>query len=80
MGVFKALTAFLKPRKIVCYDLCTIIDETGTLVFGEISQDCGRFRHADLSSLDKDVWRSGGSSEDVYRKWELLLAHIEGTA
>jgi len=77
LRVFNALTEFLSVRKIVCYDLCVIIDEGGTLVFGEISQDCGRFRHADLHSLDKDIWRAGGSSEDVLAKWKLLLTHIE---
>ena len=55
--------------------LSTTDDRTpdGKTVFGEISQDCGRFRHFDLGSLDKDVWRSGGSSELVLEKWQLLL-------
>jgi phosphoribosylaminoimidazole-succinocarboxamide synthase len=78
LRVYEALSNFLERRDIVCYDLCLFIAEDGELVFGEISQDCGRYRHFDLGSLDKDVWRSGGSSEDVLNKWRLLLACIEG--
>jgi phosphoribosylaminoimidazole-succinocarboxamide synthase len=78
LRVFDALTDFLETRDIVCYDLCLFISEDGELVFGEISQDCGRYRHFDLGSLDKDVWRSGGSSERVLEKWALLLELIRG--
>jgi phosphoribosylaminoimidazole-succinocarboxamide synthase len=77
--VFDALTDFLETRDIVCYDLCLFISEDGEQVFGEISQDCGRYRHFDLGSLDKDVWRSGGSSEQVLEKWALLLELLQGS-
>jgi hypothetical protein len=77
MKVYEAPANFLEQRDIVCYDLCLFITEDGTTVFGEISQDCGRFRHFDLGSLDKDVWRSGGSSDEVLKKWSLLLEFIE---
>jgi phosphoribosylaminoimidazole-succinocarboxamide synthase len=77
LGVYEVLSNFLERRDIVCYDLCLFITEDGGTVFGEISQDCGRFRHFDLGSLDKDVWRSGGSSTDVLNKWKLLLDFIE---
>lgn len=74
--VFKALSDFLAPRDVVIYDLCLFITEDGRTVFGEISQDCGRFRHFDLGSLDKDVWRAGGSSDQVLEKWKTLLEVI----
>jgi phosphoribosylaminoimidazole-succinocarboxamide synthase len=77
LKVYEALSNFLVRRDIVCYDLCLFITEDGDTVFGEISQDCGRFRHFDLGSPDKDVWRSGGSSADVLKKWALLLEFIE---
>lgn len=76
--VFDALTDFLNERDVVCYDLCLFITEDGETVFGEISQDCGRYRHFDLGSLDKDVWRAGGSSQRVLEKWQMLLDVIEG--
>jgi phosphoribosylaminoimidazole-succinocarboxamide synthase len=78
LRVYAALEEFLGERDIVCNDLCLFLSADGNTVFGEISQDCGRFRHFDLGSLDKDVWRAGGSSADVLAKWETLLSLIEG--
>jgi phosphoribosylaminoimidazole-succinocarboxamide synthase len=78
LRVYEALSDFLGERDVVCYDLCLFVAEDGQLVFGEVSQDCGRYRHFDLGSLDKDVWRTGGSSELVLEKWRLLLDVIEG--
>lgn len=78
LRVYRAMETFLGERNIVCNDLCLFITEDGNLVYGEISQDCGRFRHFDLGSLDKDVWRSGGSSDQVIEKWSTLLTHIGG--
>lgn len=75
--VYSALEEFLGERDIVCNDLCLFIAEDGETVYGEVSQDCGRFRHFDLGSLDKDVWRAGGSSAQVLEKWETLLKLIE---
>lgn len=69
---FSILSDFLSEHDIVCYDLCLFISEDGKTVYGELSPDCGRFRHYDLGSLDKDVWRAGGSSEQVIEKWNLL--------
>jgi phosphoribosylaminoimidazole-succinocarboxamide synthase len=77
LQLYDVLSVFLSTKDIVCYDLCLFIAEDGETVFGEISQDCGRFRHFDLGSLDKDVWRAGGSSEDVLQKWQLLLDMIQ---
>ena len=77
LKTYEALSEFLNAKDIVCYDLCLFITEDGKTVFGEISQDCGRFRHFDLGSLDKDVWRAGGSSAEVLKKWSMLLQVIE---
>lgn len=72
----KVIEEFLATKDIVFYDLCMFISEDGKLVYGEISPDCGRYRHLDLGSLDKDVWRTGGSSKDVIKKWNLLTELI----
>lgn len=69
---FAILQDFLNTKDIMIYDLCLFISEDGKTVFGEISPDCGRYRHYNLDSLDKDVWRAGGSSAQVLEKWELL--------
>lgn len=76
LKTFQVLSDFLAKKNIVIYDLCLFISEDGKTVFGEISPDCGRYRHFDLGSLDKDVWRSGGSSKDVIEKWKLLYEMI----
>ena len=73
LSVYRALSSYLGDRDIVLYDLCLFVSADGDTVFGELSQDCGRFRHFDLGSLDKDVWRAGGSSDQVMDKWKLLL-------
>lgn len=54
-------------------DICFIITSDGLMHFYEISQDCGRYKKInehELSDFDKDVWRSGGSSELVLEKWK----------
>lgn len=73
LRTFDVLSDFLAEHDVVCYDLCLFVTERGDKLFGEISQDCGRYRHFDLGSLDKDVWRAGGSSEQVLAKWQTLL-------
>lgn len=78
LRVYAELSDFLNDHDIICYDLCLFISEDGKTVYGEISQDCGRFRHYSLGSLDKDVWRAGGSSSQVLEKWQLLLELIGG--
>ena len=77
LRTFKALQDFLAPRDIVACDVCLFITSDGKTVFGEVSQDCGRFRHFDLGSLDKDVWRAGGSSAQVLEKWALFAELVE---
>lgn len=72
------LEDFLADHDIIINDLCLFIAEDGETIYGEISQDCGRFRHFNLGELDKDVWRGGGSSAVVLKKWQLLLDLIEG--
>ena len=74
----KILEEFLAGKNIVFYDMCLFIDESGEMVYGELSPDCGRYRHLDYGSLDKDVWRSGGSSSDVIDKWNLLVQLLKG--
>ena len=77
LRTYRALSTFLADRDIVIHDLCLFVTSDGKKVFGEISQDCGRFRHFDLGSLDKDVWRGGGSAEDVLAKWRIMAELVE---
>lgn len=71
---FSVLQTFMKSRGIDLWDICFFISEDGETMFGEISQDCGRYRLLDTTnSLDKDVWRQGGSGEQVTEKWRQFL-------
>lgn len=58
------------------WDMCFFITEDGKKIFSEISPDCMRVRSKD-ESLDKDVWRSGGSSELVTEKWTKFVEIVE---
>lgn len=75
-----AIENYLAARELVFYDMCLFVDEAGQMLYGELSPDCGRFRSLDGISFDKDVWRSGGSSEEVIRKWHHLCDLLEGGA
>eukprot|EP00817_Percolomonadidae_sp_ATCC50343_P007514 CAMPEP_0117418266 /NCGR_PEP_ID=MMETSP0758-20121206/83_1 /TAXON_ID=63605 /ORGANISM="Percolomonas cosmopolitus, Strain AE-1 (ATCC 50343)" /LENGTH=128 /DNA_ID=CAMNT_0005198669 /DNA_START=609 /DNA_END=991 /DNA_ORIENTATION=- len=55
---FHALSNYLKRRDIQLIDICLMITEDGQSIYGEISQDCGRYRST-KESLDKDIWRKG---------------------
>lgn len=60
-------------------DICYFIDQSGTVIFGEISPDCMRVRSraADESdALDKDEWRSGGEAPAVLERYQRLYAAV----
>lgn len=67
-----AIQDHLGRRDVVVHDLCLFISQDGRTVYGEVSPDCGRFRHMVHGSLDKNVWRAGGSSDEVLAKWQML--------
>ncbi len=77
LWTYTVLQQYMARCNVVIYDLCLFITSDGRTVYGEINQDCGRFRHLDHGMLDKDVWRAGGSVGDVLAKWELLCKMLE---
>ena len=77
LWTYTVLQQYFARCNIIIYDLCLFITTDGKTVYGEINQDCGRFRHLDHGMLDKDVWRAGGSAGDVLEKWELLCEMLE---
>lgn len=63
-------------------DICFFIDRTGTVIYGEISPDCMRVREgasSDAEAFDKDLWRSGGSPEQVLAKYQKLYQLVFNT-
>jgi hypothetical protein len=77
LWTYTVLQRYMARCDIVIYDMCLFITADGKTVYGEINQDCGRFRHLDMGHLDKDVWRSGGSADDVLAKWTMLAYMLE---
>jgi phosphoribosylaminoimidazole-succinocarboxamide synthase len=69
LTAFTLLDTFLQSKGIELVDICFMIDQKGDMIFSEVSQDCMRVRSAE-GSLDKDIWRHGGSSELVLQKWK----------
>lgn len=69
---FLALESSLAEVGLALWDICFFISQDGKIMFGEISPDCLRVRAGD-DSLDKDVWRKGGSSGDVIEKWQAFV-------
>lgn len=76
-NAFDALRDHLGSRELELWDICFFIAEDGQTMFGEVSPDCLRVRAKDGSSLDKDVWRSGGSSDHVLAKWQQFVDLLE---
>lgn len=78
LKAFNVLAGFLETKGLSLWDICFFIAEDGQTMFGEVSPDCLRVRAANGSPLDKDVWRQGGSSENVLAKWQAFADVIKG--
>lgn len=77
LAAFDVLSGFLAARGVELVDICFFLTDDGTTVFGELGPDCARMRSRDEGSLDKDVFRLGGSSERVLAKYEALCRVVE---
>lgn len=76
LQAFTALETSLAQKGLELWDICFFISTDGKTVFGEVSPDGMRVRDM-TGHLDKDVWRSGGSSELLLEKWQQLAAILE---
>jgi phosphoribosylaminoimidazole-succinocarboxamide synthase len=68
---------------LLLIDICFFIDQSGTVLFGEISPDCMRVRSRaadDADALDKDQWRSGGEPHEVLARYGSLYKQIFDSA
>lgn len=75
---FNVLSGHFLNMNIRFKDVCFMITTDGKKIFGEVSQDCGRYEKIDVAdSLDKDVWRAGGSSVLVLEKWRRLSQLVD---
>lgn len=72
LKTYKCIGSYLREYcDIELLDICFMITQDGRRLFYEISPDCARlYKIHTKDSVDKDVWRSGGSSELVLKKWQ----------
>lgn len=73
---FEVLSEFFRSKTLDLWDICFFITEDGKKLFGEISPDCMRVRALGDVALDKDVWRAGGSSDEVLEKWQTMATML----
>lgn len=77
LKAFNILKDFLANKSLELIDICFFIDQDGKCIFSEISPDCLRVRSLESQeSLDKDIWRAGGSSPHLIEKWTKFLELI----
>lgn len=60
------------------WDFCVVLGEDGgeTSIISEISPDCMRLKEPDGSAFDKDIFRAGGSPEEIISRWRALLERV----
>jgi phosphoribosylaminoimidazole-succinocarboxamide synthase len=75
LSAFNVLHGFLEKRGLILQDICFFIDQSGRCIFSEITPDCMRVTSTE-GSLDKDIWRAGGSSHLLIEKWTRFLELI----
>lgn len=79
LRAFKALTNILASCDIDLLDICFFITTEGDAMFGEVSPDCMRAKHAS-NDLDKDLWRKGKDPETILRQWGTYLDRLKSLA
>jgi phosphoribosylaminoimidazole-succinocarboxamide synthase len=80
LNVFRCLDFHFSKMNIYFEDVCLMFTTSGDKLYGEVSQDCGRYKYVfenQLSDLDKDVWRAGGSSELVLQKYQMISSLVK---
>jgi phosphoribosylaminoimidazole-succinocarboxamide synthase len=82
-GTFLWLERLFRDRGVVLVDICLLLDRSGTTLYGEISPDCMRvsLEPTDPTAADraaKDIWRAGGSPDELRRNYAEIYARIFG--
>lgn len=76
-SAFNVLKKYMNICGLELIDICFFIDQSGKCIFSEISPDCMRVRSVEnKESVDKDIWRAGGSSPLLLEKWTKFLEMI----
>jgi phosphoribosylaminoimidazole-succinocarboxamide synthase len=78
---FEWMEQVFESKGLKLIDVCFFIDQSGAVIFGEISPDCMRVRsqaNDDSDALDKDEWRSGGEPSSVLERYWRLYRRVFG--
>ena len=78
---FIFLEKLFRDSGFLLVDICFFIDQSGHILYGEISQDCMRVKNSlrdpSLSeSMDKDLWRQGEKEELLAERYHNLYQSI----
>ena len=80
LKIFKILDDNFAKINLYFEDVCFMLDVNGDTMYGEVSQDCGRYKYlkdGEIIDLDKDVWRNWESFENVLMKYRRIREMIE---
>jgi phosphoribosylaminoimidazole-succinocarboxamide synthase len=75
-----ALGRWLEPRDLLDFCLTFGTRDEEYLVTSEISPDGMRLRDERDEPLDKDLFRRGGSAEEILERWSSLVADLRASA
>ncbi len=78
--MYCAIQAYFDEVGLEAKDGCFLLDKQGKVFWSEVNQDCLRIQaRAQHESLDKDIWRTGGSAskELLVKKWSTFNQIIE---
>eukprot|EP00826_Nyctotherus_ovalis_P052046 TRINITY_DN6554_c0_g1_i13.p1 TRINITY_DN6554_c0_g1~~TRINITY_DN6554_c0_g1_i13.p1 ORF type:complete len:1230 (-),score=383.40 TRINITY_DN6554_c0_g1_i13:120-3809(-) len=72
LKLYCAIQGYFHEVGLDAKDGCFMLDPSGKMFWSELNQDCLRIQAMkDRESLDKDIWRAGGSAakELIVKKW-----------
>lgn len=70
--IYCTIQSYLNEIGLEVKDGCFMLNNNGSICWSEINQDCMRIVNHNNESLDKDIWRAGGSSSKsmITEKWK----------
>ena len=73
--IFTVLDEHFSKMNLYFEDVCFMLTVEGDTMYGEVSQDCGRYKYIHehkLTDLDKDVWRNWGSFDLLLKQYKMI--------
>lgn len=78
LRISAAVETLLNRVGLQMLDICLFMDQSGTILCGEISPDNMRIKASSgTGDFDKDLWRKARPAEELTSKWEELLSRLD---